>query len=57
MHTEIDLLDTLHELRQLYAQGELREWDFDCKISQLEQAVTEFEQHYSEHNYSPSKEV
>ena len=55
MHKELEILETLMELRSLYRSGELREYDFDVKISTVEQevrsmddAVTEMEKEYLE---------
>jgi len=48
MHTELELLSTLKELRCLYQSGELRELDFNCKIQEVERQITEFENTLSE---------
>lgn len=58
MNTELELLDTLKELRSLYKLGELREYDFDVKISQVEREIKEFEHGLEEaFGYDPRREV
>lgn len=67
MNTEVELLETLKELRSLYVAGDLREYDFDVKISSVQRELAEFEAWVEEHasveslrceaEYVPSKEV
>lgn len=67
MNTEVELLETLKELRSLYVAGDLREYDFDVKISSVESELTKFEAWAEEQahteslrfeaNYVPNKEI
>lgn len=43
MNEQVELLYTLKELRSLFRTGELCEWDFNCKISAVEQQIAVFE--------------
>lgn len=48
----IDLLDRISELRELqhlYNEGELRNYDFQKMIQQLERQVDQFEAQYETH--------
>ena len=58
MHTELELLHTLRELKTLYKMGELCEYDFDVKISAVEQEIRAFETHMEQElGYDPQREV
>lgn len=48
MNDELELLATLEELKQLYTQGELREYDFDTRISDVKRVIEHWETQYNE---------
>lgn len=52
MNTELEMLDTLLELRELYRTGELRDTDFDQGIQRIRSEVADFEREVNEHVYS-----
>jgi len=48
MNDELELLATLRELKQLYTEGELREYDFDTRISDVKRVIELGEAQHSE---------
>lgn len=67
MTQELEMLDTLKELRSLYKNGELRELDFDARIASVQKQIEHFEKEMEEQfeswsffkdfDYVPTKEV
>jgi len=67
MIEELEMIETLKELRSLYQSDDLREIDFDVAIFRLEQKVKAFEKDLEEqyaalsfmqeHSYVPEKEI
>lgn len=55
----LDFIDELRELQELYAQGDLREFDFYLKIQKYERMVSEYEAAMAPEDvfYSPTHEV
>jgi hypothetical protein len=43
MNDILEFIDDLKELQELYAQGDLREFDFNLKIQKYEREVARFE--------------
>ena len=47
MNDILEFIDDLKELQELYAQGDLREFDFCMKIQKYERVVEQFESQMS----------
>lgn len=60
MHTELEIIESLHELRTLYRTGELREYDFDLALNRWESMLASFDDYITELDntaYVPAKEI
>lgn len=63
MNDILEFIDDLKELRELYAQGDLREFDFYLKIQKFERQVAAFEEQmtseelFRDVSYAPFKEI
>jgi len=44
MNDYIEFIEDLVELRSLYAQGDLRQFDFDSKLARYQGLINQFEQ-------------